>query len=69
MAVFVIMAAAGMLTGMIGGGMATGTPGMVTGAAAGLIIGSFTWGMASTAAQVRRERRLNRYFEEAGWEE
>ena len=65
MPVFVIMAALGMATGMVTGGLSAGATGLTAGAAAGLILGSLAWVFVSTAIQIRRERRLNRYFDEA----
>jgi hypothetical protein len=58
-----------MITGSVTGGLSAGTVGMTAGAAAGLIFGSLAWILLSTLAQLRRERRLSRYFDEAARQE
>jgi membrane associated rhomboid family serine protease len=65
MPVYILLAALGMIAGSVTGGLSAGPAGFTAGAAAGLIFGSLAWILLSTVAQLRRERRLNRYFEEA----
>jgi hypothetical protein len=58
----IVMAFTGTFTGLVGGGMAAGYEGMLVGGSLGLMLGAFAWATMSTVAQIRRERRLNRYF-------
>ena len=58
----IVMAFTGTFAGLISGGMAAGYEGMLVGGSIGLMLSAFSWATMSTVAQIRRERRLNRYF-------
>ncbi|MCB9138616.1 MAG: hypothetical protein H6642_09735 [Caldilineaceae bacterium] len=67
MAELLILALAGTCAGIVGGGLTAGTSGMIVGGSTGLMTGSLIWALTSTALQMRRERRLNRYFRQDFW--
>ena len=60
----IVMSFSGLFTGLIGGGISAGSEGMIVGGSAGFMGGALLWALATTAVQVRRERRLDRYFQQ-----
>ena len=65
-----IMATVGAVTGAAGGAIASNYGGMIIGGSAGLVLGSTIWTVLAIVAQTRRERRLDRHFQQQSrdWE-
>jgi len=60
----IIMATAGAATGAMGGALSAGQGGLIIGGTTGLVLGSMIWTVTTIVSQMRRERRLDRYFQQ-----
>ena len=50
--------------GGISGALASGSDGLILGGSSGFVIGVSIWALITMGVQWRRERRLDRYFDE-----
>ena len=64
MIVLIFLVTAGSVLGALSGLMINGVDGSILGAAAGLAAGTGAWLLIATVERIRRERRLNRHFEQ-----
>jgi hypothetical protein len=62
MQLLIILALAGVVSGLVGGAFTGGMEEMLLGSVSGLVLGVLSWTVSGTVLRVVREYRLNQHF-------